>query len=135
MILLITMFLSLSSNSSIHTHEYFQENYSYQDEQTYVVSLTDLFTDQEKYRNKSIIVKGKVVKVNPNILGKNWIHIQDGTKDDAGELHDLTITSAEMFELDDQVVIKGKITLDKDFGSGYFYEIIMEEARLYKKKI
>ncbi|NNF34610.1 MAG: hypothetical protein HKN68_10900 [Saprospiraceae bacterium] len=106
-----------------------------QDDNTSMVSLTDLFTDAEKFRNKTIIVKGKVVKINPNILGKNWIHIQDGTKDDDGEFHDLTITSEEIFEVDDEIVIKGKIILDKNFGAGYIYDVIMEEAESYKKRI
>jgi hypothetical protein len=106
-----------------------------QDDKTSVVSLTDLFNDAEKFRNKTIIVKGTVVKINPNILGKNWIHIQDGSKDDDGELHDLTITSEEIFEVDDEITIKGKIILDKNFGAGYIYDVIMEEGESYKKRI
>lgn len=106
-----------------------------QDDSTSMVSLTDLFNDSEKYRNKTIIVKGKVVKVNPNILGKNWIHMQDGSKDDDGEFFDLTITSEEIFEVDDEITIKGKIILDKNFGAGYIYDVIMEEGESYKKRI
>ena len=99
------------------------------------VSLTDLFSDQEKYRNTTIKVIGKVVKINPNILGKNWIHIQDGSKNKDGEPHDLTITTQDLFEVDEEVIIEGKIILDKDFGAGYFYDVIMEEGKKYKKKI
>ena len=105
------------------------------EDQVETVSLTDLFSDQGKFGDKTIRVKGKVVKVNANILGKNWIHIQDGTEDKKGDPHDLTITSDETFEVDEEVIIEGKIVLDRDFGAGYFYEVIMEEGKRYKKKI
>ena len=111
------------------------ESISSQDDKTEMIDLSELFNNQAKYGNEMVIIKGVVVKVNPNIMGKNWIHIQDGTKNDEGELHDLTITSEDEFKVDQEVIVKGKITLDKDLGAGYFFEVIMEEGKLYKKKI
>ena len=61
-------------------------------------------------------------------MGKNWVHIQDGTNS-AGSF-DLTVTTQEVAEVNDEVTFKGVITLDKDFGSGYFYDVIMEDAVL-----
>jgi hypothetical protein len=61
-------------------------------------------------------------------MGKNWVHIQDGTQ--SGQDYDLTITTTENVNVNDEVTFKGKITLDKDFGAGYFYDVIMEEAEL-----
>ncbi len=63
-------------------------------------------------------------------MGKIWIHIQDGTKD--GENFDLTITTLDKAVVDDVVTFEGTITLKKDFGYGYFYELIMEDAKLVK---
>ena len=61
-------------------------------------------------------------------MDRNWIHIQDGTSDNGN--FDLTITTNEEVVVNDVVVFKGKITLNKDFGAGYSYEVIMEEAKV-----
>jgi hypothetical protein len=73
-----------------------------------------------------------VVKVNKQVMGKNWIHIQDGT--DFNNDFDLTITTQDLAEIGDEVTFKGKISVNKDFGSGYSYEVIMEDAVLTNKK-
>ena len=75
-------------------------------------------------------MKGQVVKVNEEIMGKNWIHIQDGSGSAAD--FDLTITTVEKVKVDDVVTFEGTISLSKDFGAGYFYEVIMEDAKLVK---
>ena len=92
------------------------------------ISLAELFSDTEKYENTEVIVRGQVVKFNEAIMNKNWIHIQDGTEADGK--FDLTITSLDKVNVDDIVTFKGVVFLNKDFGSGYTYEIIMEEAHI-----
>lgn len=92
------------------------------------VSIAELYKNRKDYEGKRIVVKGEVVKVNENIMNLNWIHLQDGTSD-AGNF-DLTITTNETVKLGDVVVIEGKVSLDKDFGAGYSYELILEEASL-----
>lgn len=94
------------------------------------LSIAVLYADREKYSGKKIKMKGQVVKVNDEVMGKNWIHIQDGTKD--GENFDLTITTLDKAAVDEVVTFEGTITLKKDFGYGYFYELIMEDAKLVK---
>ena len=90
-----------------------------------VVSLTELFENPNIYNGKKIIVTGKVVKFAPRIMGRNWIHIVN----DKGE-YDLTITTNDKVNIDDNVTFDGVITLNKDFGAGYKYAIIMEESVL-----
>ncbi len=92
------------------------------------ITLAELFANKDTYANKTIKIRGEVKKYNSKIMGKNWIHIQDGTEY-LGE-NDLTITSQMEVKTGDVVTIEGKITLDKDFGSGYFYKIIMEEGKI-----
>lgn len=94
------------------------------------LSIAVLYADRDKYSGKKIKMKGQVVKVNDEVMGKNWIHIQDGTKD--GENFDLTITTLDKAVVDEVVTFEGTITLKKDFGYGYFYELIMEDAKLVK---
>ena len=92
------------------------------------ISIAELFGNATNYANKIIRIQGKVVKFNSNIMGKNWIHLQDGTEKDGK--NDLTITTDQKAAVGEVITVEGKITLDKDFGSGYFYDIIMEEAKL-----
>ncbi|KAA3617941.1 MAG: hypothetical protein DWQ05_07805 [Calditrichaeota bacterium] len=92
------------------------------------ISLSELFGDMKKYENKRVTVSGEVTKFLPEIMGKNFLHIQ--TKGDDGKNLDLSITTADKVNVGANVTFAGKITLNKDFGAGYFYEIIMEDAQL-----
>jgi hypothetical protein len=94
------------------------------------VSIAQLYAARNDYSGKKIKMKGQVVKVNDEVMGKNWIHIQDGTKD--GENFDLTITTLDKVTVGEVVTFEGTIALKKDFGYGYFYELIMEDAKLIK---
>ncbi|MBN4082887.1 hypothetical protein JYT50_00715 [bacterium AH-315-A23] len=91
-------------------------------------SLNKLFSEKESFSNKVIIVKGKVVKVNNGIMNRNWVHISDGTQFEG--IKSLTITTLEMVKVGDIVTFEGTIILNKDFGQGYLYEILMEESKL-----
>lgn len=90
------------------------------------ITLSELFSDPKKFDGKLIQVTGKCVKVNLMIMGRNWIHIQDGS----GDGLDLTITTTENVNLDATVTLEGTISLNKDFGAGYKYDVIMEMAKL-----
>jgi len=94
------------------------------------IKLESIFSDKEAFANKEIEVKGIVVKVNKNIMDRNWIHIVDGTK--AAGKSSLAITSQDLVKVGDTVTFKGKLILDKDFGYNYVYEIILEEAKHIK---
>ncbi|MFZ5761233.1 MAG: DNA-binding protein [Thermodesulfobacteriota bacterium] len=79
---------------------------------------------------KTVKIRGKVVKVSPNIMGRNWIHLQDGTGDAMKNSHDLVVTTSETAELNAVVMIEGVVAKDKDFGAGYFYDVLVEEAKI-----
>ncbi len=92
-----------------------------------VVSLVELFKNKNSYKDKTIAVSGKVVKVNNGIMGRNWVHVEDGSKSGGNPLN-LTVTTSLQIPVGSQVTLKGTIALDKDFGAGYRYPIIMENA-------
>lgn len=94
------------------------------------IQMAELFANKEKYKDKTVQVTGKCIKVNSMIMGRNWVHIQDGS----GDGLDLTITTSENVQLNEVVTFEGVITLDKDFGAGYKYDIIMEQAKLKAPK-
>jgi len=95
-------------------------------------NVAELFSQAKDLSGKKVQVHGKVVKISPAIMGKNWIHLQDGTGDPMKNTHDLVVTTNENVELDSTVIFEGVITANKDFGAGYKYDAIVEEATLIK---
>jgi hypothetical protein len=92
------------------------------------ITIADLFSKKDKYSGKSVKIKGQVVKFNPEIMNKNWIHIQDGTENDG--VFDLTVTTTATVKVGDVITVEGKVALDKDFGAGYVYSVIVEDATI-----
>lgn len=93
-----------------------------------VTNISDVFANKTDFSGKEITVMGKVAKFNQNIMGKNWIHIQDGSEFEGN--FDLTVTSKEVVSVGQIITISGTIALNKDFGAGYSYDVILEEAKL-----
>lgn len=93
-------------------------------------TVGELYDKSADYNGKKILLRGKVVKVSKNIMGKNWIHLQDGTGDAAKNTHDMVATSQDAPNIGDTVTITGTVQTEKDFGSGYKYDIIVEEATI-----
>jgi len=91
-------------------------------------NLAYIFEHKGELKHQEIIVKGRVVKINLNIMKTNWVHIQDGTSYHGN--FDLTITTHEAinFAIDDIISFKGKLILNKDFGAGYQYDYLLEDA-------
>ncbi|MEE4117083.1 MAG: hypothetical protein V2I37_12995 [Marinilabiliaceae bacterium] len=94
------------------------------------ITVADVFKKRLELTGKEITVKGEVTKFNPSIMGKNWVHIQDGTEYE-GEF-DLTITTSDVVNVGSQVIFTGVLAIDRDFGYGYAYSTILEKAELKK---
>jgi hypothetical protein len=88
------------------------------------IKIADLVANLKKYEGKSVKVTGKIMKVNAMIMGRNWIHLQDGS----GNNLELTVTTTEQLQAGSTVTLEGTIALNKDFGAGYVYDYIMEGA-------
>jgi hypothetical protein len=99
-------------------------------------TIAQIYAQKGALKEKAVTVRGKVVKFNPGIMGKNWVHIQDGTgkpnNDPNKADNDITVTTQDMTALGDTVVVKGTVRIDKDFGAGYAYPVIVEDATLSK---
>lgn len=95
-------------------------------------SVEEAWSQAAALDGKAITVRGKVVKYNPGVMGKNWIHIQDGSGDAAKGTNDLTVTSMDEAAMGDIITISGTVHVDKDFGAGYRYPIIVEDAKVVK---
>jgi len=95
-------------------------------------TVTECYSMKESLKGKKVTLRGKVVKFASQIMGKNWIHIQDGTGKEGTD--DLTVTSTEMASVGDVVLVSGKIAYNKDFGAGYLYPVIIEDASVTVEK-
>jgi hypothetical protein len=96
-------------------------------------TVEDAYGNIAKLDKKKVVIKGKVVKVSANIMGKNWLHIQDGTGSQAKGNYDLTCTIAgDLPSVGEVITISGTLAKDRDFGAGYLYKVILENAS-YKK--
>lgn len=91
-------------------------------------TVAEIITQAPGLKDKPVLVRGKVVKYNSGIMGKNWIHLRDGSGSATDNTNDLLLTSMSEVKLGDVVTAKGTVRTDKDFGSGYAYKVIIEEA-------
>ena len=91
-------------------------------------TVAELFAKKPDLVGKDIAVRGRVVKFTPSVMGKNWIHIKDGTG--SAGTDDLAVTTSSSAKVGDMVLVRGKLSTDKDFGFGYKYDLIVENANV-----
>lgn len=91
-------------------------------------SIADLFANPGDYAGKTLRVRGEVTKYNAAIMERNWVHLQDGTEHEGK--FDLTATSTENFAVGSVVTVEGVLAVNKDFGYGYSYEILLEQTSI-----
>lgn len=94
-------------------------------------TVAEVWSQRTALNDKPVTVRGKVVKFNGGIMNRNWVHLRDGSGT-AGKDNDLTVTTADEVAVGDVVVAKGVVRADKDFGAGYAYPVIVEDAKLAK---
>jgi len=92
------------------------------------LKVEDLYSQKSDLGGKTVTIKGKVVKFTAGIMGKNWIHLQDGSG--APGTNDITVTTDGFAEVDNSVTVTGVLSTDKDFGYGYKYSVIIEDAKV-----
>jgi hypothetical protein len=96
-------------------------------------TVAEAYSKSAKLNNKKVVIRGQVVKVSSGIMGKNWIHIQDGTGSEKKKTHNLVCTSkADIADVGDVVTISGTLIKDRDFGAGYKYPVIIEDTTITK---
>lgn len=92
--------------------------------------VADAFAKSHELNGKTVRIKGQVVKFSPMIMGRNWVHLQDGTGDPMSNTHDLVLTTGATVKEGDVITMEGVLTSNKDFGAGYKYDAIVEEAKI-----
>ncbi|MGB7904404.1 MAG: hypothetical protein WCF43_06915 [Steroidobacteraceae bacterium] len=90
-------------------------------------TIAEVFAEKDQLAGKPVVFRGKVVKSNPGILGKNWIHVRDGSGAEGS--NDITVTTVSAQpNVGDTVLVAGAVVLNKDYGMGYQYDVIIEDA-------
>lgn len=95
-------------------------------------TVAEVFANKATLKESHVAIHGKVVKFSGGIMGRNWLHLRDGTGTEAAGDHDITVTTADTAAVGETVTIHGVVRLDKDFGAGYAYAVIVEEAKIQK---
>lgn len=91
------------------------------------VTVGAVYADKDTLAGQEVVIRARVVKTNSGIMGKNWLHLRDGTAGPGGE-NDLTVVTSATAEVGDTVLVRGKLAVNKDFGFGYRYDVILDEA-------
>ena len=95
-------------------------------------SIADLYQQKAELAGKQVTLHGKVMKVNNQIMNRNFLHLQDGSGDPAVGTNDVTVTSDATAAMGDEVTVTGTVVVDLDFGSGYKYPLLVEKATIAK---
>jgi hypothetical protein len=93
-------------------------------------SIADVYAKKDGLRDREVVIRGTVVKYNAGILGKNWLHLRDGSGSDAAGDHDVTVTTLDSARVGETVTARGTVRVDKDLGAGYKFAVLVEDARL-----
>ena len=94
--------------------------------------IAEIYASRATLKDAAVVIRAKVVKFSPNIMGKNWMHLRDGSGSRAAQDDDLTVTTADSAAVGDVVLVRGVVRLNKDFGAGYAYPVIIEDAKVSK---
>lgn len=95
-------------------------------------TVAEVVSGKAALRDKPVLVRGQVVKINSGILGKNWLHLQDGSGSAADSTNDIIVTTKDPAAVGDIVNAKGTVRTDVSVGSGYTYAVLIEDAALRK---
>lgn len=92
-------------------------------------TIAEVYAEKDQLAGQEIVFRGKVVKTNAGIMGKNWLHVRDGSGAEGS--NNLTVTTPFILpNVGDTVVVTGPLELNKDFGMGYQYDLIIEDAKV-----
>jgi hypothetical protein len=95
-------------------------------------TVAEIWAERARLSGVEVVVRAKVVKFNAQIMGRNWIHLRDGSGTAEKGDNDLTVTTTDVVAKGDVVSVRGKVAVDRDFTAGYAYPVLIEEARVIK---
>lgn len=94
--------------------------------------IAEIYASRASLKDAPVTIRAKVVKFSPNIMGRNWVHLRDGSGTRAAQDDDLTVTTMDDAPVGAIVIVRGVVRVNKDFGAGYAYPVIVEDAKIVK---
>lgn len=91
-------------------------------------TVAEVNTRAAELKDKPVVIRARVVKYNPGIMGKNWVHLRDGSGSAIDHSNDILVTTQATTKVGDIVTVKGTVRTDRDFGAGYAYKVLVEDA-------
>lgn len=95
------------------------------------MTVAEVYRQRREVAGNRVTVRGKVVKYTERVMGRNWLHIADGTEE--GKVRDLTVNTLDTARLGDVVTVTGSVAIDEDLGYGYFYEVVIKDAKVVRE--
>jgi hypothetical protein len=95
-------------------------------------TVAEVVTKRTELKDKTVAIRGKVVKFTGGVMGKNWVHLRDGTGSAADNSNDVVVTTKDETQVGDVVVARGVVRTDVNLGSGYAYAVLIDDAKLTK---
>lgn len=95
-------------------------------------TVAEIFAKRSELKDKNVVISGKVVKFTPDVMGKNWLHLRDGSGSEKDANNDLVVTTKDVAKAGDVVTLSGVVKTDVDLGAGYAYKVLVEDAKLQK---
>ncbi|MBD3790109.1 MAG: hypothetical protein IE885_07075 [Campylobacterales bacterium] len=97
-------------------------------------TIEEIHAYRNELKDQNVTLEGTVYKVSKQIMQRDWVHIGDGTGDEQALTDDLVATLPMTdVKAGDKITLKGKVTVDKDFGYGYFYKVIIEDGTIEER--
>ena len=95
-------------------------------------TVAEIIGAKAELKGKAVLLRGKVVKFTPDVMGKNWIHLRDGTGEAAKGTNDILVTTNDESKVGNVILVKGVVRTDVNLGSGYVYAVMVDEGTLQK---
>ena len=95
-------------------------------------TVAEIVAKGTELKDKTVVVRGKVVKYTPGVMGKNWVHLRDGTGSASDGTNDVLVTTQDETRIGDVVIARGTVRTDVNLGSGYAYKVLVDEAKLQR---
>lgn len=96
------------------------------------LSVADVYRRRDELAGSTVTVRGRVTKYTERVMGRNWLHVEDGSAE--GAVRDLTISTPDRARLGDLVTVTGAVAVNEDLGHGYFYEVMVKDAAVAREE-
>ncbi|HUH95680.1 MAG TPA: nucleotide-binding protein [Casimicrobiaceae bacterium] len=93
-------------------------------------TVAEVVAASQALSDRPVAIRGQVVRYTPDVMGKNWIHLRDGSGSATDGSDDIVVTTDAQAEIGEVVLVKGMVRTNRNLGAGYAYKVLVEDATL-----